>query len=91
MLPSAHKSLRQRADETTKRIQGILGVSPETSSKEVADAVEKAIIEALLEERERCARIAFECCEEDQDKAHKVADEVRRIRTALVTNLSAMR
>lgn len=90
-MPSAHKSLKERADETTNAIQEILGVSNETHSKEVSSAVEKAIIAALLEERERCAKVAFECCAEDQDKAHKVADEVRRIRNALVTNLSSMR
>ncbi len=89
---SAHKSLRDRAEETTLIIQESLGFSPETHSKEVADVVEKAIIDALLEERDRCATVAFEkCCDEDMDKAHKVAEEVRRLRTALVTNLSSMR
>ncbi|MDH5489407.1 MAG: hypothetical protein OEX17_05690 [Rhodospirillaceae bacterium] len=90
-MPSAHKSLRERACEATKRINGILGVSDESHNKEVAKAVEKAIIDALLEERERCATVAFECLPEDQDRAHKVAEEVRRIRDALVTNLTSMR
>lgn len=90
-MPSAHKSLRDRACEVTKRINVILGVSDESHNKDVAKAVEKAIVDALLEERERCATVAFECCAEDQDRAHKVADEVRRIRNALVTNLSSMR
>ncbi|MDH3335051.1 MAG: hypothetical protein OEL50_00275 [Rhodospirillaceae bacterium] len=90
-MPSAHKSLRERACEATKRINTILGIVDESHDKEVAQAVEKAIIDALLEERERCATVAFECCAEDKDKAHKVADEVRRIRNALVTNLTSMR
>ncbi len=91
-MPEAHKSLRERADEVTQKVQEILGVSADSHPKEVADAVEKAIIAALLEERERCATVAYEqCCEEDMDKAHKVADEVRRLRTALVANLTSMR
>lgn len=85
------KSLRDRADETTRKVQKILGVSPEAHPKEVADAIEKTIIKALLEERHRCADVALKCCEEDMDKAHKIADEIRRINTALVANLSSMR
>jgi len=85
------KSLRERAELATQEVHSILGVSLEGHSKEVADAIEQTIIKALLEERHRCADVAFQCCEEDQDKAHKVADEIRRINTALVANLSSMR
>ncbi len=85
------KSLRDRADEATRKVQDILGVSPDEHSKEVADAIEQTIIKALLEERHRCADVALKCCEEDMDKAHKVADEIRRVNTALVANLSSMR
>ena len=91
-MAPAHKSLRDRAEETASRIQGIFGADSSEHPKEIADAVEKAIIEALLEERERCAAVAFDhVCQEDRDKAHKVAEEVRRIRTALVANLTSMR
>ncbi len=86
------KSLRDRADEATRKVQEIMGVTPDKHPKEIADAIEQTIINALLEERERCASIAFdECCEEDRDRAHKVAEEIRRIRTALIANLSSMR
>ena len=59
--------------------------------KEIADAIEHTITLALLEERKRCADVAFKCCEEDMDKAHKVAEEINRVNTALIANLSAMR
>ena len=84
------KSLRERAEETTAVVQEILGVSSDGISKEVAIAIEQAI-KALLEERNRCADVAFNCCDEDKDKAHKVAEEVRRINTALMANLGSMR
>ena len=91
-MASERKSLRERADETAKRIQVILGPEAELYPKEITDAVEKAIIDALLEERERCASVAFDhVCIEDRDRAHKLAEEVRRVRTALVTNLNSMR
>jgi hypothetical protein len=85
------KSLRDRAEEATQQVQSILGVSVDEHPKELADAIEKTIINALLEERHRCADVAFKCCEEDKDKAHKVSDEIRRVNTALMANLSAMR
>ena len=85
------KSLRERAEEATQDVQKILGVSADEHPQEVADAIERTIIKALLEERHRCADLAFQCCEEDKDKAHKVAEEIRRVNTALMANLSSMR
>jgi len=85
------KSLRERAEAATQEVQSILGVSGEDHPKEIADAIEKTIISALLEERHRCADVAMRCCEEDQDKAHKLSEEIRRVNTALAANLGAMR
>ncbi len=86
------KSLRDRAEEAAGKIQDILGVTADEHPREIADAIEQTIIRALIEERERCANVAYEeCREDDQDRAHQIADEIRRIRTALVANLSSMR
>jgi hypothetical protein len=86
------KSLRDRAEETMLKIQKILDISCAGHDQEVVKAIEKALIEALLEERERCAVIAFKhSCAEDRDQAHKLAEEIKKVRTALVTNLESMR
>ena len=86
------KSLRDRAEETKNAIQEVLDISCSGHDEEVIKAIEKTIIEALLAERERCAVVAYKhCCDEDQDKAHKLAEDIKRVRTALVTNLSSMR
>ncbi|HJN25365.1 MAG TPA: hypothetical protein QGG18_06710 [Rhodospirillales bacterium] len=85
------KSLRERAEDAAKQVHSILGVEEGGHPQEVADAIEKTIIKALLEERHRCADVAFQCCVEDKDKAHKIADEIRRVNTALMANLSSMR
>lgn len=86
------KSLRDRAEDTKETIQKLLDISCSGHDEEVIKAIEKAIIEALLAERERCAVVAFKhCCDEDRDKAHKLADDIKRVRTALVTNLNSMR
>jgi len=86
------KSLRDRAEETKNKIQELLDISCSGHDDEVIKAIEQAIIAALLEERERCAVVAFKhCCDEDRDRAHKVAEDIKRVRTALVTNLESMR
>lgn len=86
------KSLRERAEQTAHKIQEILRSSGEPHEQEIAQAIEKAIIEALLQERERCATVAYtHVCEEDRDQAHKVAEEIRRVRNALAANLSSLR
>ena len=85
------KSLRERAEQATQEVQQILGLSAEEHPKEISDAIEKTIIHALLEERHRCADIAFEFLGEDQFKAKHVAEEIRRINSVLVSNLSSMR
>jgi hypothetical protein len=85
------KNLRERAEETAKDVQSILGISNDDHPKEVADAIEQAIIKALVDERHRCADLALVCCAEDGDRAQRVADEIRKVRSVLITNLSAMR
>lgn len=86
------KSLRDRAETTKQKILEVLNVSDHDHDEELVRAIEKTIIEALLAERERCAVVAFKhCCDEDRDQAHKIADDIKRVRTALVTNLESMR
>jgi hypothetical protein len=78
--------------ETSKKVQEILSVDCSQHEKEVVLAIEEAIIDALLHERERCASVAYDhVCAEDRDKAHKVAEEIRRIRNVLTVNLDNMR
>ncbi len=84
-------SLRERADAATKEVQDILGVSADTHPKEIADALERTIINALLEERQRCADVALKCCGDDRKKGQTIVEEINRANAALVANLSAMR
>ncbi len=85
------KNLRERAEETANKVQQILGIPNQEHPKEVVDAIEQAIIKALVDERHRCADVALVCCNEDDDRAQRVADEIRKVRSVLISNLSAMR
>ena len=85
------KNLRERAETTARELQEILGVSDDSHSAEVADAIEKSIIKALIDERNRCATVAKQYCADDADKGNAISDEISRVRSVLITNLSAMR
>ncbi len=85
------KNLRERAESTAKEVQQILGHSTSDHPKEVTDAIEQAIINALVQERQRCADVARMCCAEDAEKAKLVAEEVSRVKSVLITNLSSLR
>lgn len=85
-------SFRDRAQHAASVISGILETSlNEGQAKAIADAVEKEIIEAVLEESERCVKVAHKCCSPDLDKAHKIAEGIKRTHTALIANLSSLR
>jgi len=86
------KSLRERAEEAKQKIQDVLDISCGSHDEAVIKTIEKAIIEALLEERERCAAVAYNhVCAEDRDRAHKLSEEIKRVRTALSANLESLR
>lgn len=85
-------TFRERAENAARTIYDVLQMSPTAEqAKKVGDAVERALIEAALNEQERCAQVAVQCCSADRDMAHKVAVQIRQTHTALIANLSGMR
>ena len=82
----------ERAQGAAKDLYDILEAAPSAELKaQVVKVIEQTMIDTLLEEGERCAKVAMDCCSADRDLAHKVADEIRRANTALIANLSSMR
>ena len=86
-----NKNLRERAEETSRVVRDILGISQDEHPKEVTDAIEHAIIRALIEERHRCADLARAEMAEDQQRADYLAEKIRAVNSVLVTNLNSMR
>ncbi len=85
-------SLRSRAEEVTNAVVELLGttVAPE-KSQAIVKIVEKAMIDSYRDCTERNTHVAVACCQEDTDRAHKIAEEMRRANTALIANLSSLR
>ena len=85
-------NFRNRAEHAASVVGELFETSPDSAqAKAIADAIEKEIIEAVLEESERCVKVAHTCCSPDLDKAHKIAEGIKRTHTALAANLSALR
>jgi hypothetical protein len=75
--------LRERADRVATSIFSAMQTSPDTDlAKAVTDVVEKAIIDVVLEERQRCANVAVGHGTPDADLANKIAEDIRRARDA---------
>jgi hypothetical protein len=85
-------SFREQADKAVQDVAAALGTTPTPEqAKAAADMIEQVIIDSYRDGAERCAKVAMECCAEDRDLAHKVADEIHRASTALIANLSSLR
>ncbi len=83
---------RERAERAGAAVGAALQMTPDAEqAKAVADAIEREIIEAVMEESERCIKVSHKCCPPDLDIAHKIADEIKRAHTALIANLSSLR
>ncbi len=85
-------SFRKQADKATQAVVEAFGAAPTPEqAKAAADVIERAIIESYQDAAERCAKVASDCCAEDRDLAHKVADQIERANIALIANLSSLR
>lgn len=85
-------SFREQADKAVQDVAAALGVKPTPEqAKAAADMIERAIIDSYRDGTEHSAKVAMDCCAEDRDLAHKVADEIHRASTALIANLSSLR
>ena len=83
-------TLRERADRVAKSIFSALQTSPDADrAKEATDVIEKAIIDVVLEERQRCAGVAIGHGTPDADLASKIAEEIRRAKDAEIAGAAA--
>ncbi len=83
-------TLRERADRVAKSIFSALQTSPDADrAKEATDIIEKAIIDVVLEERQRCAGVAVAHGTPDADLASKIAADIRRAKDAEIAGRAA--
>ena len=82
--------LRERADRVAKSIFSALQMSPDADrAKEATDVIEKAIIDVVLEERQRCVNVVVAHGTPDADRASKIAAAIRRAEDAEIAGSAA--
>ncbi|MHA1151053.1 MAG: hypothetical protein ACTSQ7_00040 [Alphaproteobacteria bacterium] len=82
--------LRERADRVANSIFSALQTSPDADlTKKVTDVIEKAIIDVVLEERQRCANVAVAHGTPEADLASKIAEDIRRAKDAEIAGRAA--
>jgi hypothetical protein len=82
--------LRERAESIANSVFAALQASPsDDQAKKATDVIERGIIDVVLEERQRCAKVAIAHGTPDADMAHKIAEEIRRVDKALVAGRAA--
>lgn len=80
------------ATEATTKINGLLTSKlDDKQQSDVANIVERAVIQAVLESQHRAVDAALRCPEADQDMAHKIATAIRQKNDVLIVNLSSQR
>lgn len=85
-------TIRSTAEKAANEVFSSLGATPSADQAKLAiQAIERAVIEVILEEQERFVGVARQCCEADTDKARKIAQEITRHKDVLIANLSGMR
>ncbi len=78
--------LRDRADRVAESVFSALQTSPDADrAKAATDLIEKAIIDVVLEERQRCASVAVAHGTPDADRASKIAAAIRRAEDAEIS------
>jgi hypothetical protein len=82
--------LRERAGRVAKSVFSALQTTPDADQVTAAtDIIEKAIIDVVLEERQRCAGVAVAHGTPDADRASKIAEAIRRAEDAEITGSAA--
>jgi hypothetical protein len=83
-------TLRERAESIANSVFAALDTSPsEDQANKATDAIERGIIDVVLDERQRCANVAIAHGTPDADMASKIAEEIRRVDKALVAGRAA--
>ena len=84
--------LKDRAEITARAVCEVLHTEPpENLRSRVTKIIEDAMLNAVLDDGEQYTKLIMDRCGADRDLAHKIAEDIRRARTALITNLSSMR
>ncbi len=84
--------LRTRAQVAVEQACNALSTElSDDDMQKVTSIIEAAMRHAVEAAEAESRKVVSECCEADQDMAHKITSEINRANTALVANLQGLR
>lgn len=85
-------SINNRAELAVQKLETLLAATwDEQVEKEARKIIEQAMVDAVHEACTVSRNAISVCCSADQDMAHKLNEQIKRSRNALIANLNSMR
>lgn len=85
-------SIEKKSTRAVNELEQSLSLSLSgQQKKDIQKIIEKAMIESVHQFCNTSSKVISKCCSADQDMAHKLNDEIKRARQALIANLSSLR
>ena len=85
-------SIQKKAEKAVAQLEELLAESwTKQQEKEARQIIEDAMGQAIKEACAVSKKVVTECCTADQDMAHKLNEEIKLARKALIANLSSLR
>jgi hypothetical protein len=85
-------SIKMRAESTVNKLEKLLAESwSEEQEQKARKIIEDAMGDVIHEVCAVSEKVISQCCTADQDMAHKLNEEMKLARNALIANLSSLR
>lgn len=85
-------SIQKNAEKAVGQLEKLLAESwTKEQEKKAGKIIEDAMISAIKEACAVSKKVVNECCSSDMDMAHKLNEEIKLARKALIANLSSLR
>jgi hypothetical protein len=85
-------SIQKKAEKAVDQLEKLLAESwGKEQEKKASKIIEDAMVSAIKETCAVSKQVVAECCSADQDMAHKLNEEIKLARKALIANLSSLR
>jgi len=76
---------------TRKVLDAINGSLSDQERVAISEIIDEALAQSVGSTMRRFTKTVFACCGPDSDLAHKISEEAKRARIALIANLEGMR
>ncbi len=84
--------IKKQAEEAVSELESLATDNWTDKEKDqAAKIIEQAIMKTVNEFCDTSSKTVSRCCSADQDKAHKLQEEIELARNAIIANLSSFR